>query len=245
MSKKLRPHWTISALIFLWGCQTVLGHDLVLRSVQVVDLIEATSTRADIGITGERITAVSPAPLRGRVELDGTGLWAIPGLWDMHVHVADPVYFDLMVANGVVGARDMGGDSPHAGSGCGSLRIEQLTAWRARIEAGEWIGPELVLAGPAIVGTGWVPDAAPEEARLAVRRAAERGSDFIKVHEGIPPDAFDAIVREARANGLPVAGHVSEATLSVLDSLRAGQRSVEHARRARGYFRGQTRHAKE
>src|SRR5262249_40522923 len=62
-------------------------------------------------ITGDRITALGKT---GQVALppdartvDGTGKFLIPGLWDMHVHIAGPTYLPLFLANGVTGVRDM------------------------------------------------------------------------------------------------------------------------------------------
>ena len=84
-----------------------------------------SSVRANqtVVITDDRITAISDsettAPKSARV-INGTGQYLIPGFWDMHVHSAFGDWFPggrdiilpLLVANGVTGVRDMGGDVP-------------------------------------------------------------------------------------------------------------------------------------
>jgi len=53
------------------------------------------------------------------LQLDARGKFLIPGLWDMHTHIAgisaDPAWsknilLPLLVASGITGIRDMGGD---------------------------------------------------------------------------------------------------------------------------------------
>jgi cytosine/adenosine deaminase-related metal-dependent hydrolase len=54
--------------------------------------------------------------------IDGTGKFLIPGLWDMHVHLADKPALGEFLRWGIVGIRDMGNDLP------------DLLALRQRIE---------------------------------------------------------------------------------------------------------------
>lgn len=168
-----------------------------------------------------RITTGASAP-RGAKVLDGRGRFLIPGLWDMHSHnqVLGVESMDLYVANGVLGTRDMGSETGF------------ILDLRERIGRGELRGPRIVAAGPIL-------DAAPPEwpfrrtvrsagdARAAVSDLARRGVDFIKVHDRTPRDAFFAIAKEARALGLPVAGHVP-AAVSIEEAVEAGMRSIEH-----------------
>jgi imidazolonepropionase-like amidohydrolase len=124
----------------------------------------------------------------------------------------------------------MGGDNEQPGDGCGSVNIETLQGWREEIERGERIGPKLVLAGPVASARTWTEDEQPQRARAAVQEAARRGADFIKVYEDFTPDGFAALMDEASKVGLPVAGHASEETLTILEAIEAGQRSIEHVR---------------
>ncbi|MGD9675775.1 MAG: dihydropyrimidinase [Candidatus Bipolaricaulia bacterium] len=63
-------------------------HEFAIRNGTLVTPLSVVS--ADVGIDGERIAAVGPS-LRGRREIDATGLWLFPGLIDAHVHMALPV----------------------------------------------------------------------------------------------------------------------------------------------------------
>jgi imidazolonepropionase-like amidohydrolase len=91
----------------------------------------------------------------------------------------------------------------------------------------------MILSGPRLDGP---PNTAkvdrlilttPEAATRAVDSVAALGVDFIKVYEGLPPAAFFAITREARAKGLAVGGHVPRA-LTAAQAADSGQKSIEH-----------------
>jgi len=217
----------------LLSCSPRREFDLVVTDVAIVDIETGESAVRSIGVLGDRIAEISTGDLEGRRKINGAGLWAIPGLWDMHVHISDPSYLDLFVRNGVVGVRDMGGDAAAPGDGCESVRIETLHEWRTEIETGARIGPRIVAAGPVATGNPG-PDrlmaTTPDEARAAVREIERRGGDFIKVYENIPSPAFAALADEARRRGLDFAGHVSEDTLTIAEAIAAGQRSIEHVR---------------
>src|ERR1700747_1788254 len=105
-----------------------------------------------VTIDGSHISAVSDSrnfhpPDHARV-IDASGEFLIPGLWDMHVHMAFGDWFPggreiilpLFVANGVTGVRDMGGDVP------------VLFAWRKQIASGQLMGPRMVVSGPMLDG---------------------------------------------------------------------------------------------
>ncbi len=166
--------------------------------------------------------------------LDARGKFLIPGLWDMHTHVAgisaDPawsknVLLPLLVANGVTGIRDMGGD----------LRV--LQEWRREIASGALLGPQIVAAGPMLVpapppGKAKSTDpsifqvGSPAEARSAVDQLQKQGADFIKVIQLSREDYF-AVAEESKKDGVTFVGHVpTDVTAS--EASTAGQKSIEH-----------------
>jgi N-acyl-D-amino-acid deacylase len=66
--------------------------DLLIRNGRVLDGSGANETRADIGITGDRITFIgdaSRANLNATRTLDATGLIVAPGFIDPHTHAAE------------------------------------------------------------------------------------------------------------------------------------------------------------
>ncbi|MEM1433370.1 MAG: amidohydrolase family protein [Pseudomonadota bacterium] len=186
--------------------------------------------------------------------IDCSGLWAMPGLIDAHVHLElDPERREppargeapdrdrmieragRMLRAGITSARDLGG-----GSGA--------ELWlRDAINRGEVSGPRLWCAGQPITTPGghchfWGGEAGSTAAALAVlERQIEKGSDLIKVMASggvmtrntkpadaqFEQDTLDAIVAAARAASLTVAAHC-HSTLSIDRAARAGVRTIEH-----------------
>jgi imidazolonepropionase-like amidohydrolase len=154
--------------------------------------------------------------------IDGRGKFLMPGLWDMHVHLAMPggrEVLSLYIANGVTGVRDMAGD------------WATLTAWRADIARGTMIGPRIVASGPYLEGGDQpIPHLlvkSPADAAPAVDSLIRLGVDFIKVHGQLTPESYFAIARAARARRIPFAGHVSRA-VGAANASDSGQASIEH-----------------
>ncbi len=65
-----------------------MTYDLVIKHGTVVTAV--TTTQADIGISGEKITAVGQN-LRGKREIDAAGKLVTPGAIDVHVHLEMPI----------------------------------------------------------------------------------------------------------------------------------------------------------
>ncbi|MCS6625413.1 amidohydrolase family protein [Roseibacterium beibuensis] len=174
-------------------------------------------------IVGDRITAVGPsrdlAAPSGFQVIDGAGMTLMPGLVDMHVHVAnttgaagDPAQraLDVMIAHGVTTARSMAGAPSHV-------------ELRAALERGDLPGPRLYLAAPGL-HDGNTPTT--EAARQAVASARIAGFDFIKSHHLTNADVWAAVQDQARQEGLATAGHVT-AAVGAERAARSGQQ-IEH-----------------
>jgi imidazolonepropionase-like amidohydrolase len=160
--------------------------------------------------------------------VDGRGKYLIPGLWDMHVHTVfgdwvppdEHVTLPMFVVNGITGVRDMGGD------------LKVLRVWRARIAAGELLGPRMVIAGPMLDGpTPHFPASAPvanaADGRRVVDELTAQGVDFIKIQSYIPRDGYFATADEAKKVGITFVGHVPDA-IRASEASNAGQKSIEH-----------------
>lgn len=211
--------------------------DWAIEGVTVVDAVGGLQADLRVVIQGDRILWVGPTgtggPEAARV-IDGRDRFLIPGLFDAHVHfLYDPALTEAMaelfLAWGVTSVRDTGGD------------LGRLVDLRQRLEASERPAPRLFLSGPLLDGQHVVYDGAtveqpklgtrvgsPEQARTRVRELRSRGADFIKIYELVDPAVFDALVDEARQQGLPIASHVP---LSLSADV-AGPRvdSMEHLR---------------
>ncbi len=165
--------------------------------------------------------------------IDATGSFLIPGLWDMHAHPDDPELWPvnpprqekeklltLLIANGVTGIRDMGGD----------LRL--LQEWRARVGNGTILGPHIYACGPLLDGPkpmwpGSVAISTAEQGRQAVRDLKKQRADFVKVYSLLPREAYFAIADEAKKLKIPFAGHVPD-SVTPEEASDAGQASEEH-----------------
>jgi len=202
---------------------------VAITNVAVVD-VDAGCVRAGqtVVVNGDRIAAVGPAattrPAAGVTVIDGTGKFLLPGLWDMHAHIADPAMAAGFLRYGVTGVRHM-------------YSLIAAVPVRASDPAAGGSGPRVVAATHLLDGTKtgfpWLLSAnvrkadTPAEARLAVRKIRDSGNDFLKIGNALPRDAYFAAVAEAKALGMPVAGHVPFA-VSAFDAVRAGQQTIEH-----------------
>jgi imidazolonepropionase-like amidohydrolase len=127
----------------------------------------------------------------------------------------------LLLANGITGVRDMGGD------------IAKLADARRRIDSRELVAPRLVFAGPMLKGPPSEADEetwiihSPEEAWHAVERLVELHVDFIKVHDNLAREAYRAIAAASKEKGISFVGHVS-ASMTPAEASDLGQKSIEH-----------------
>jgi imidazolonepropionase-like amidohydrolase len=164
--------------------------------------------------------------------IDASGRFAIPGLWDMHMHLtvvpemADRI-FTLLLANGVTSVRDTGG------------AMDATLAVRKRGNDPAVAGPRVHIAGPIIDGSPPVHSSGaetssrtadtPEQAIQLVDDAAAHGVDFIKSYEMLRPEVFTALVKRAHEHHLLVTGHVP-IRMTTQQTLDAGFDGIEHIR---------------
>jgi imidazolonepropionase-like amidohydrolase len=207
---------------------------LAITHVTVIDATgRAPQADQTVLIDGGRITAVGATatikvPKTART-IDATGKFLVPGFWDMHVHLAginaDPswskqVLLPLLLASGITGVRDMGGD------------LDALLAWQRDIESGVLLGPHIVASGPFLAARGKkTPEQYPvhnaEEARAAVDVLKKRGANFIKIITMPSRDAFFAVGDESKKQNIPFVGHLPF-EIGVIEASDAGMHSIEH-----------------
>ena len=199
---------------------------LELTHVTVIDTTGAP-VQADVTIVirGDRIVGMwKSGKVRvpaGSQVVNADGKFLIPGLWDMDVLWYDPKeYLPLFIVNGVTGVRELLGYAEHY-------------EFRKEIEAGQLLGPRMVIATRWVEGSKqidpWFISVANEaEARQAVINAQEYGADFIELgsYETLSRDAFFALAEEAKKRGIPIEGHVP-VSVSAEEASNAGQRSIE------------------
>ncbi|MFZ0555664.1 MAG: amidohydrolase family protein [Nitrososphaeraceae archaeon] len=148
----------------------------------------------------------------GRV-LNLTGKYIMPGLFDMHAHVAgvrknsydqatSEDMLRMLLNYGVTTIRNPGGPTNKTVQ----LREEVLNE--------NLSGPEIFTAG-RLLNTPEFPIpfvekqvTSEEEVRKEVRRQAAAGVDYIKLYVGLKPDLVKAAIEEAHSQGIKVIGHL-------------------------------------
>lgn len=154
--------------------------------------------------------------------IDAGGRFAIPGLFDMHVHGADanPASF---IAYGVTSVRQPGNS------------FKALAALADRSDASGDAVPRQFYSGDTFAGTQPVGLNGPhhiheeEEARRYVRRAKQQGVHFLKVYWPLSWPLHRAVAEEARKHGLPVVGHGGAGVEEIVKSVILGYASLEHS----------------
>ncbi|MEZ5917729.1 MAG: amidohydrolase family protein [Parvularculaceae bacterium] len=185
---------------------------------QSLDMSEPVSVLID----GERIASIDAADAAGdgEVVIDGGGGSLIPGLYDMHAHIADDDALMNLLA-GITSVRDMGNE------------IDVLEPLRAKIESGALAGPRISMSG-FIEGVSDTNNSTGElasnegEAVDLVQMYADRGGYHqIKVYSSVKGEWVPAMAAKAHENGMRVAGHIP-AFSTPDEMIEAGYDEITH-----------------
>ncbi len=197
---------------------------LVIRNVVVVDG-KGTPPRGpvDIIIEGNKIQSVRSANRRKDAYqkeehiLDGTGMYLLPGLINIHAHIHDsragqPLPFEyvykLWLACGITSVRDVGSN------------YEKTINERRKSQEGKIAAPRIFLYMRAWGRT-------PEEARKSIQEVKKRGGDGVKIFL-MDRDIMKAALDEAHKLGLRVAHHAGVEETDAWDDAAFGVTSIEH-----------------
>ena len=205
---------------------------LVITNVMLVDG-EGAPPRGPVNVHVrqsriDRIESAGPVNDPGARVIDGTGMYALPGLVDAHAHIGTigqgltgsltpPEYiFKLWLAHGVTTIREVG-----AGMG-----LEWTLAHKVRAERGEITAPRMVVH--SMFPGSRITD--PEDARNWVRAVRRKGADGVKLRGG-RGEALEAVMDETRRLGMGTSHHHDQTAVykvNVLTSARMGLDSMEH-----------------
>lgn len=197
---------------------------LIIRNVMMID---GNGTPAqgpmDVWISGNLIQAVR-GTRRGETSysseahvIDGTGLYLLPGLINLHAHIhdvrgSDPIPFDylykLWLSCGITTVRDVGSNT------------QKTITEREKSRAGEIVAPRIFLYMRAGGRT-------PDEARKSVQNIKKAGADGVKIF-GMDQDIMQATVEEACALDMRVAHHVGVEETDARHDAALGVTSIEH-----------------
>ncbi len=220
---------------------------LVIRGAMLIDGSGAPPRGpVDIVIAGNRIESVTGAgtpglPLRGNRppsdadrEIDGTGMYVLPGFVDNHGHNGDPdkapnasYGYRLWLAHGVTTVR---GVSLYFGPDNMSLSDRQRSA------ANTIVAPRLFAY--MALGDAWNGGdvATPEQARAWVRWAASQGYDGVKLFNDVPPPVTRAAIEEARRLRLGTVAHLGQGGVAELNADGAGEMGLGSVTHFYGHF---------
>jgi imidazolonepropionase-like amidohydrolase len=176
-------------------------------------------------ISGNRIETVASDGriLRGPglEVIDAKGKMLLPGLWDMHVHLAGDWEQGLLhLAAGVTTVRDMAND------------IDHLHDLKTKFDSGTLVGPRIIMAG-FIDGRGpyqgptKVFADTPEEALADIERYKSLGYEQIKVYSSLKPELVPFIAQETHKRGMRLSGHVP-AFMTAEQFVRDGADEIQH-----------------
>jgi Tol biopolymer transport system component len=198
---------------------------MLLRGVRVLDFTSAGfGTPTTVFIEQGRIAWIGSEsghsiPSDAEV-IDCSARFAIPGLFDFHVHAAGANQASFL-AYGVTSARDVGGS------------ISWFNGAKDRSEYSADPVPRYFFSGEIFEGEhphwgdGFLQIYDEQSARQYVRRFKEWGADFIKIYPSLPWPLQHAAVDEARRLGFPVVAHAL-ATEGIVKSVTWGCLSLEH-----------------
>jgi imidazolonepropionase-like amidohydrolase len=220
---------------------------LVIRGVTLIDGTGAPPRGPmDIVIEGDKITDVlqagwpglplkaDRAPRDADHEIDATGMYALPGFVDMHVHGGDPkkspnleYAYKLWLAHGVTTVRGVS-LAPH------DIAVSE----KARSARGEIVAPRIY--NYQTLGSGWSGGRidGPAKARAWVQWASKNGVDGIKFFgwNDETPEVMTAALDEAKKLGLGTVAHISQLGVSGLDARGFGQAGLGTVTHFYGHF---------
>jgi len=212
-------------------------HVTIIQNVTIVDAVNEERTGMDVLVEGAKISKIEKNIARpdGAAQLDGTGKYLIPGLWDSHVHLTfEPdlmsTMFDLFIVNGITSVRDTGG----------KLHLVKPMKVQADSDINKY--PRVKIAGPLLDGmprvyngsTPQIPDISQglnsvEEVNEKVDALVAEGVDLLKAYEMLSPELYKAVLARAKKHGLKVTGHIP-LSMTVQQAAAEGLASIEHMR---------------
>jgi imidazolonepropionase-like amidohydrolase len=217
---------------------------LAIRGVMLVDGTGAPPRGpVDIVIEGNQIRSIRgvalpasgvrprPIPERADHEIDGTGMYVLPGFVDMHVHAggapknAEAEYaYKLWLAHGVTTVRGVTlGDH------------EVAVREKTRSARNEIVAPRIF--NYQRPGSGWDSGAVetPEAAREWVRWAAANDVDGLKL-TSYPPEIMAALLDEAKKHGLGSTAHLAQTGVAQMNAIKAARLGLGTVTHFYGHF---------
>ncbi|HJQ36471.1 MAG TPA: hypothetical protein VKB93_04985, partial [Thermoanaerobaculia bacterium] len=199
--------------------------DVNLISMAGTPRVEAHQT---VLVEKGRIARIGPAAEvrvpRGALRIDGRGRYLIPGLTDAHVHTLESSNdYLLQLLHGVTTVREMAG-FPWL------LRVRDAARANRLLVPTPYVASHLLNGGP--LGIYATVVRAPEDAARAVHEQKLAGYQYIKTHNSLARDVYQAILDAAKEEHIRVIGHVP-VRASISQAIAGGHFTLEHFK---GYY---------
>lgn len=220
---------------FLISCGQSPTVDLAINNVNVIDVLTGEVTHNQtILIKGDKIANIIDSSdfdvVSARTTMDQSGGYAIPGLWDMHIHLRgqglaseNREMLNHYLGYGITAVRDAAGDLP-----------EDVIKWRRDINSGHMVGPKIFTSLQKLDGVdaswaGSIPVTTLDEIGPAIEELIPSDPDFYKIYTSrLDSKLFLPMVRAIREKGYKVTAHLP-LDIAFDDAIEAGLSGIEHA----------------
>ena len=126
----------LSAILFLPAnlqAQSTIQYDIVLTGGRVIDPETKLDAIRNIGIINNRIAQISIEPLKGKQEINVSGLVVSPGFIDLHIHGRSNVEQEYQLHDGVTTALELEWGIEHLGKWYESRKGKALINYGASV----------------------------------------------------------------------------------------------------------------
>ena len=197
---------------------------ILIKNVDIISMVDDQLLKTqDVLIEGTQIKTIcntGTQNLEADKTIDATGQFLMPGLFDMHVHVHDEPYMPLFLMNGITGIRDLGS-------------VTDIFKRRDNIASGKELGPRLFVSGkilegdPPTWGDAFYVIKTKKQALETIHWLKNHKTDQVKVYDSLPAELYKTSIKEAKKQGLKVAGHLNQ-YMPAAETINLGLDSVEH-----------------
>jgi imidazolonepropionase-like amidohydrolase len=235
ITRNMVRKFSLSIVFFVTSLNSFAQDSYAIKNASVITMTkEEVLPDQTVMVEKGIIKSISPSAeteiSRGIEVIDGTGKFLIPGLFDMHAHFfyeqgehfnTNETELKLMLANGITTARIMAGHP-------------SFLEAKAKVVTGKWIGPELNVASPQLVGKwpfstefkNYEIVASEAKANEAVTTFKQQGYDAIKITFMMAKPIYKAVVRAALREDIKVVGHVGP--MVMLPAALEAKQQIEH-----------------
>jgi len=225
----------ITSLVLLSCTVKAPVFDLVIHNVNIINLEKGEIlNEQSVFINADTIHSIVRTKdlltSAAKTQIDGTGKYLMPGLWDNHVHFRggdslieeNKKFLNLYLANGITTVRDAGGDL-----------TTSVMQWQEDMKNGVLNGPTIYTSGPKIDGPGaiWsgsLEVSTSEDIERVLDSLQSLEVDFVKIYDSkISAENYLQTIKKAEKRGIITSGHMPY-SVTLEETTAAGIDAIEH-----------------